>query len=223
MSHDPVDADSDLDAGPFSAWLDEMQGAIGGDNDADVPCGTCTACCTASQFIDIAPEESDALAHIPSALLFPAPGAPRGHVLMGYDERGHCPMLVDGGCSIYEHRPRTCRTYDCRVFAAGDVVDDDVTKHQIAARASRWRFDLTSPTDRTALAAVRAAAGALDEHADELPDHVAPHTATQRAVLAVEIHDVFLERNDGDAAPTVIDPGPDAVLVAVELRRGRRG
>ena len=36
---------------------------------------------------------------------------------MGYDERGHCPMLVDGDCSIYEHRPRTCRTYDCRVFA----------------------------------------------------------------------------------------------------------
>ena len=30
---------------------------------------------------------------------------------MGYDERGHCPMLVDGDCSIYDHRPRTCRMY----------------------------------------------------------------------------------------------------------------
>ena len=29
-----------------------------------------------------------------------------------------------GGCSIYDHRPRTCRTFDCRVFAAAGVAVD---------------------------------------------------------------------------------------------------
>jgi uncharacterized protein len=78
----------DVPAGRFSAWL----GQIG----ADVPCGTCTACCTSSQFVHIEPDEAETLARIPRALLFPAPGRPKGHVLMGYDERGHCPMFVDG-------------------------------------------------------------------------------------------------------------------------------
>ena len=120
-------------AGDFSSWLRAMQAAIREERDADVPCGTCTACCTSSQFVHIAPDETDTLSHIPSALLFPAPRLPRGHVLLGYDERGHCPMLVDGQCSIYEHRPRTCRTYDCRVFpASGLHLDDDERKVLIA-------------------------------------------------------------------------------------------
>ena len=77
-------------------------------------------------------------------MLFPAPGFPPGHVVMGYDDRGHCPMFKDNKCSIYEHRPRTCRTYDCRVFAATDVVPD---APEIAARVRRWRFDHQTPED----------------------------------------------------------------------------
>lgn len=60
-----------------------MQAALRGEGEADVPCGSCTACCTASQFVHIEPDEADALAHIPRQLLFPAPRLPRGHVLMG--------------------------------------------------------------------------------------------------------------------------------------------
>src|ERR1044072_724626 len=95
-----------------------MQAALRGETDADVPCGDCSACCTSSQFVPIGPDETDTLAHIPAELLFPAPGRDKGVVLRPYDERAHCRMLVDGRCSIYEHRPRTCRTYDCRIFAA---------------------------------------------------------------------------------------------------------
>jgi Fe-S-cluster containining protein len=119
----------------FSEWLDEFDAAA----DADVPCGACTACCTSSQFVHIAPDETDALSHIPAELLFRAPGMPKGHKVMGYDERGHCPMLVDGDCSIYEHRPRTCRTYDCRVFAGTGVVPDQPA---IAERVGDWEFDV---------------------------------------------------------------------------------
>ena len=144
-----------LGAGDFGVWLDGMRGALRGERDADVPCGPCAACCTSSQFIHIEPDEADALAHIPPALLFPAPRLAAGHMVMGYDERGHCPMFKDGGCSIYEHRPRTCRTYDCRVFAATGVQITD--KPAIAAQVARWRFAFPSAADRERYEAVRQA------------------------------------------------------------------
>ena len=107
--HTPDAISDTLDAGAFSTWVEGVLGAIGGRSDSDVPCGDCTGCCTSSQFVHIAPDELDTLRHIPPELLFPAPGAPRGHRLLGYDARGHCPMLADGKCTIYHHRPRTCR------------------------------------------------------------------------------------------------------------------
>jgi Fe-S-cluster containining protein len=124
-------------AGRFSEWLDAL---LGGDEMA-VPCDGCTACCTSSQFVHIEPDETETLARIPPVLRFPAPGLPKGHVVLGYDEHGRCPMLVEGACSIYEHRPRTCRTYDCRVFAATGV-EPDATQPAIAARVHEWRFEI---------------------------------------------------------------------------------
>jgi len=162
-----------------------MRAALRDGGASDVPCGGCTACCRSSQFVHVAPDETDALAHIPSELLFPAPGLPDGHRVLGYDERGHCPMLVDGGCSIYEHRPKACRTYDCRVFAAAGVGLD---AGDVAARARRWRFGFPAAEDRKRHAAVRAAAAFLDE----LPDGERPRTAVEHAVRAVEHHDTFL-------------------------------
>lgn len=202
-----------LPAGRFAVWLGEIGRAIAGDGESDVPCGECTACCEASQFIHVGPDETDALTHIPAALLFPAPGLPNGHRLMGYDEHGRCPMLVEGRCTIYAHRPRTCRTYDCRVFAAADIADSDPSKARIAERARRWQFDEPLQDDVVRRGAVRAAARFLEDYADALPPRVAPVTATQRAVLAVELHETFL---DGD--PSVAD-----VVDALTALEGRSG
>jgi Fe-S-cluster containining protein len=213
--NDPPD-EPDLAAGDFSSWIIDVQAAIRGEHGSDVPCDGCTACCTASQFVHIAPDEKDTLAHVPRALLFPAPRLPRGHVVMGYDERGHCPMLIDNQCSIYEHRPRTCRTYDCRVFAAAGIELDDDEKALINARARRWRFSYRTADDRAQHDAVRAASKFLATHADDLPAGAVPADATARAVLAVEIHDVFLRPDEGTGAT------PDIPTVAAELtRRGR--
>ena len=137
-----------------------MQAALRGEGDADVPCGACTACCTSSQFIHIEPDETEVLAHIPAALLFPAPGLPKGNVLLGYDAHGHCPMFVDGACSIYEHRPRTCRVYDCRLLAA--VGRADAAKPLIAERVAEWEFTYADDASEQ-LAADILAAGRLPE------------------------------------------------------------
>ena len=72
-----MNEERDLGAGDFSTWMIEIQAAQRGERGSDVPCGSCTACCTGSQFIHIGPDETDTLAHVPAALLFPAPRLPR--------------------------------------------------------------------------------------------------------------------------------------------------
>jgi uncharacterized protein len=207
----PTEAEPELPAGDFSAWLRGME----------VPCDGCTACCTSSQFVLVEPDETDTLAHLPAELLFPAPRRPEGHVLMGYDERGHCPMLVDGACSVYEHRPRACRIYDCRVLpAAGLDVDDDEAKAAIAERVRRWRFDHPAAVDRDRHDAVRAAAAFLSTHRDDLPDGAVPGLATPLAVAAVEIHDLF---GLGDDSGHAASAEPSVVEVEARLRLRRPG
>ena len=178
--------DTALPAGEFVAWLGSIRGAIRGEAPADVPCGTCTACCTSSQFVHIGPEESTALARIPRALLFQAPGLPKGHLVMGYDSQGRCPMLVDDGCSIYDDRPQTCRMYDCRVFAATGLASElatDGTKALIAARAARWQFSYADSAARARHASVVTTAVTLRRK------HGPGPTTTELAVRAVESAD----------------------------------
>ena len=185
--------DLDLAAGEFSAWLVEMRAAIRSGGAMDVPCGTCTACCTGSQFVHVGPDEADALTHIPAELLFPAPGLPDGHVVLGYDERGHCPMLVDGRCSIYDHRPRTCRTYDCRVLVAAGFADDEDVPVEISRRATRWRFEGGGEAARSEQAAVERAATFLADHPEALPPEAGRPSLTRLAALAIEVADLFIE------------------------------
>jgi hypothetical protein len=200
---------ADLDAGDFGEWLVQTRAALKGERDADVPCDGCTACCTASQFVTIEPDETDTLGHIPAELLFPAPRR-RGHVLLGYDERGHCPMLGDGGCTIYEHRPRACRTYDCRVLAAAGLEVDGPDQAALARRVRRWRFRYDGPGSRRRHDAVRAAATYLRAHAGELPRGAVPTNEASLAALAIELHDAFRAADE-----------PDIGTVRVALRRGR--
>src|SRR6188472_2922602 len=158
-----------LPAGDVGAWVVQMQEAIRDAGESTVPCNGCTACCRSSQFVHIGPDETDTLAHIPRELLFPAPRLPRGHVVLGYDERGHCPMLVDDRCSIYAHRPNACRTYDCRVFAAAGIgMDDD--DRPVAQQARRARFSTPPSDERSRLGAVLAAARFCEEHPELLPE-----------------------------------------------------
>ena len=180
----------DLPTGRFSSWLRCTRSALQQESGVDVPCGECTACCTASYFIHVEPGETQTLARIPAELLFAAPGLAAGNVLLGYDKHGRCPLLVAGKCSIYEDRPLTCRSYDCRVFAAAGIAAD---RDLITQRARRWRFDYRTSADRDQQAAVQAAAEFLRERAACFPGGAAPDNPAQIAVLAVKVYEVFLE------------------------------
>ena len=177
-------------AGDFAAWLCRTRDVLARDATADVPCGACTACCTSFYFVHVGPGETEALARIPRELLFAAPGLPEGTMVLGYDEHGRCPMLVDEKCSIYEARPLTCRIYDCRVFAAAGIAAD---RPAITQRARHWVFDYPVGDDRRQHAAVRVAARFIQKHAECFPGGAVPRDPAQLAVLAVKVGDVFLD------------------------------
>ena len=180
----------DLPAGDFCAWHAKMLVALRHEAEADVPCGDCCACCSTSHFVHIEPDERATLAEVPGELLFPAPGMPPGHVVLPFDARGRCPLLDEGGrCTIYAHRPLTCRTYDCRVFAAADM---DADRPEITARARRWRFFCPAPGDAELQAAVAVAARWIRDHASAFPGGAVPEDPGQLAVLAVRVAHVFL-------------------------------
>ena len=117
-------------------------------------------------------------------------------------------MLIDGRCSIYEHRPRTCRTYDCRIFPATTVEVDDGRKAQIARQARRWRFAFPTQADRDRQHAVRTAARFLGQQKSPEPGRGAPTGATQLAVRAIEIHDAFPGSGDKTDQTPVVDHQP---------------
>lgn len=205
---------SPLPAGNFSEWLRGAEkgfqaGKGGAPFNASVPCGGCRGCCRSSMFIHIKPDEIATMQRIPRALLFPAPGLPKGHMLMGYDDQGQCPMLIANECSIYEHRPQTCRDYDCRVFAATGVAVDEPTQAEIAQRVKAWAFAYENNESREEHSNVKAAARFLQENRELFPQGAIPAYPVQLAALAVRIYRLFArmtptKQEDPSATPDAI-------------------
>ena len=203
----------DIEAGNFSNWLSDTRSALRNDAETDVPCGECNACCRSSYFIHIKPDEIETLSHIPDELLFPAPGLPEGNVLVGYDEKGHCPMLRDGACSIYDHRPATCRSYDCRIFPATGIQISDKDKVLITQQIQRWKFNLSGVEEINEHKAVQKAASFLTHNSKLFPPDLLPGNPTQLAIMAIKVHDLFLEQDE-----QAVDDGKmvEAVITARE-------
>ena len=171
------------DAGEFGSWLSAFRVALGDGDPTDVPCDGCTACCRSGKLIPVEPDETDALATIPTGDLVPMPGDPARQVLR-HDDAGRCSQLTSDGCSIYAHRPQACRMYDCRIFAAANLEPDSPL---IAERVEQWRFSYASPASRERHANVRRAAVTLG-----FPGGLsAPVSPTQHAVEAIENSDEF--------------------------------
>jgi Fe-S-cluster containining protein len=189
--------ESGISAGPFSAWLRATRRALKDGTGADVPCGTCTACCSSSYFIHIRPDETETLARIGADAVVQASGMPAGHKLMGYDAEGLCPQMNHGLCAVYAYRPRTCRAYDCRVFAAAGLRESG-DKPKINERVEQWRFDYPTPRDLEEHEAVRKAARFIEANAHLFPGGRIPATPSQLAVLAVKVHEIFLSPSDDD-------------------------
>lgn len=207
-------------AGNFSEWLRGAEASLttGKGVTTTVPCGSCTACCRSSMFVHIAPQETQTIRRIPRQLLFPAPGQPKGHVLLGYNDKGRCPMLEEGNkCSIYRHRPRTCRSYDCRVFAATGVPVDERLQPEIAERVKAWKFDHDSEQSREEHRTLQAAAAFLRDHRDLFPPGTIPSHPAPLAAFAVRIFRQFASA----AAATNVAPAGIVQAIMTSLAASR--
>jgi len=212
---DPVEArqGAPVSAGDFSTWLDVTLRSGDSLVTADVPCGDCTACCTSSYFIHIRPDETAALARIPDEYLVEAPGMPSGHVVMGYGENGHCLMLVGGACTIYDDRPQTCRDYDCRIFAATGIELADPAKSLVTEQIRRWAFDTSTDIALVKSEAVLMCSDFLRMQTHNLPPGSVPNNPTHLALLAIALHEVFIDHESGVEQCVV----PDIDVVADAL------
>lgn len=194
-----------LPAGDFSTWLRAMRRALAGGAGMDVACGDCVGCCTSSYYIKVRPQETETLRHIDPGHLIPAPDGPPGTWLMGYDTQGHCPMYRTSGCTIYSHRPDTCRTYDCRIFTAAGMNAGD-GRTVINQRIASWRFEYHDDAGSAEHRAVTAAANFLRQHPVRFPDGHVPSRPSEVAVLAVKSYEVFLTApaSDAEAAAAIV-------------------
>lgn len=197
-----------IPAGAFGEWLRAFRASLQGDAGMAVPCGDCTGCCISGYSVQLRPEDRAARDSIPPRLLVRAKGFSSGSLVMPPLPDGVCPMLKEGGCSIYAHRPQTCLDYDCRVFAAAGI-DAGNGKFVINRRVRAWWFEYPQQEDRNFHDAVRRAAAFIREERASFGSAPVPASPTGIAVLAVKTYEVFLQGDpiaeSGQRARAVLD------------------
>ncbi len=114
-----------------------------------VPCGACTLCCR----FGVTPVgvEEMALEHY-DATVVDVPGQGRMWSLKRDPETGACVYLKDGGCSIWERAPATCRSFDCRREYASR---DRATRRREGRELPLWKAIFDAAKSRFALDATR--------------------------------------------------------------------
>ena len=180
-----------------------------------MPCAECNACCRTFHVIHVRPEEKSALSRIPRRALLPAPGLPPGNLVIGHDQAGCCPLLVDGRCTIYPDRPLACRTFDCRIYAATGV---RVDRDEIASQVERWTFSYSSQEDGDLRAAVQAATRYIREHPECFANDIARRDPLRVAVLAIAVHELFLESGPDTRGPAPPESAVARAVVAADAK-----
>ncbi|HEV2099158.1 MAG TPA: YkgJ family cysteine cluster protein [Stellaceae bacterium] len=95
-----------------------------------VSCGTCSACC---HYEGIPVDRKRDRRWLPYLL---TEQNRDGDLVLRQRADGACAHLGEHGCTIYEQRPSTCRSFDCRVFAAMGIVENCAPGHRTPA----WEF-----------------------------------------------------------------------------------
>ncbi len=187
-------SETPLDAGRFSIWLGGIRKALRNNQVVRVPCGSCDACCRSSRFVHIGPSEKRSLKLIPPELLFPAPLAPDGTVVLDFHRNGRCPMLAKSECSIYSSRPLACRTFDCRVLTATGLATDFKEDNPVVRQARRWRFTFSTDRDRGQFSSIRKTARFLKHQSALFPPNLIPKDEILLSALAIKVYDVFIRK-----------------------------
>jgi hypothetical protein len=143
-----------LDAGRPAVWYAQRVITKTVTGEANVPCGTCTACCRTYNAVVLQPDE-------PTEGLKLVPGTRQ---LQKQADGMRCVhLMADGKCEVYARRPRACRDYDCRTWYFAGVMPpaDEENIEPLRRAIRRWRTHIETEDDALILYAMRRAAAAL--------------------------------------------------------------
>lgn len=177
-----------------------MRAVLRNERDADVPCDGCVGCCVSGYPIPLRPDDRRALDEVPAQWLKLPVGTGLARMLPRAD--GTCPMMLGRRCTIYADRPRTCRDYDCRIYAACGVMPDG-ERPVIQQRVAEWKFSFGSEQERADAEALRRATAFIRAHAALFPGPMHAESATAAVVLAVKVFPLFRRAEGGPPAERV--------------------
>ena len=103
--------------------------------DNPVPCkkAKCVACCTRGYGIEVLPEDMNE--HLDAAVV-----GIEGMRLLRVTTEGVCVHLdPKKGCTVYSHRPKACRTFDCRHAYFANIYDRRPVETKILLAAMNIR------------------------------------------------------------------------------------
>lgn len=150
----------------FKGWRERFLAAIRRNIETTVPCEGCTACCRASQFVPVGKDEKSAINAVGTEYLFRSP-FDSYFFLIPFTSIGECAMLVNGKCRIYKDRPKACRAFDCRVFAAtGTKHTSTIVNDAISEKC--WEFNFYSEDEYRQYQATKWLAKVLHSEPDTL-------------------------------------------------------
>lgn len=78
----------------------------------EVPCGSCTACCSTNQNLPLDPAQGDDVESYCVQVTVDQAG--NRAFSLAKTPGGVCVYLGTSGCTIYDRRPSLCRSFDCR-------------------------------------------------------------------------------------------------------------
>ena len=129
-------------------WIKQYMEGLA-ENDVDVPCGTCTACCHSFDKIYLHPDEAEKYNH--------EVGEDGSLTLPVNPETMECVYFSEKeGCAIYENRPLNCRQFDCRAMAHCGVVPAEYPALKDAVLG--WEVTLKTDGEKVFAMALRLAA-----------------------------------------------------------------
>lgn len=95
-----------------------------------VPCAGCSACC---YYAGVPVDKKRDRSRLPHLL---TERNHEGELVLQRRSDGACAHLGERGCTVYEHRPSACRSFDCRAFSAMGLVEHCDPDH----RTPDWEF-----------------------------------------------------------------------------------
>lgn len=141
----------------------------------DVACKSCTQCCYWPR-VDVDPEQEEP-EHLRHLTIIQ--GAKGWYIPKRAD--GGCIHLGPKGCTVYEHRPRACRKFDCRIFGLIDAAAPIGNNHY----GPVWRFRYE--TDADTIIRIAARMGMMPVITDMLNGGVSPNFETVSKAIATGI------------------------------------